>query len=192
MLSVIIATFDSERALVPTLAALVPGAAAGLIGEVVVADGGSGDDTATIADIAGCNFVVADGPLGGRLKEAAAAARAPWLLFLRPGTILEEPWIGEASHFMQQPSVGARAAVFRLGAAPVQPALRQGWSLLRAALRRRPRPEQGLIISKQFYETIGGHSKRATDPEGDLLRRIGRPRIVTLSTRAFIAGQILD
>ena len=57
MLSVIIATLDSERALVPTLAALVPGATAGLISEVLLADGGSADDTATVADVAGCNFM---------------------------------------------------------------------------------------------------------------------------------------
>ena len=41
MLSVIIPTQNSERALVPTLAALVSGATAGLISEVLIADGGS-------------------------------------------------------------------------------------------------------------------------------------------------------
>ena len=45
MFSIIIATHDSERALVPTLAALVPGATAGIVREVIVADGGSRDET---------------------------------------------------------------------------------------------------------------------------------------------------
>ena len=40
MISVIIATKDSERALVSTLGALVPGAAAGAVREVIVADAG--------------------------------------------------------------------------------------------------------------------------------------------------------
>src|SRR5271156_3246338 len=75
MLSVIIATRDSERALVRTLAALVPGATAGLISEVLVVDGGSSDDTATVADVAGCVFLSVAGPVGQRLKAAAAAAR---------------------------------------------------------------------------------------------------------------------
>ena len=48
MLSAIIATHESERTLVPTLSALVPGATAGLIGEVVVADAGSTDATAEV------------------------------------------------------------------------------------------------------------------------------------------------
>ncbi len=100
MLSVIIATHNSERALVPTLAALVPGATAGLISEVLVADGGSQDDSAVVADIAGCEFLALEEPLGRRLKAAAAAARAPWLMFLRPGTVLDAPWTDEVTRFV--------------------------------------------------------------------------------------------
>ena len=130
---------------------LFRGRHAGLISEVIVADGGSRDDTAAVADVAGCNFRVVEGPLGRRLKTAAAAARAPWLLFLRPGTILDAAWTGEARRFVEQPSPKYRAAVFRRGA-PAQPALRDVFSLLAAALGARPRPEQGLLISRQFYD----------------------------------------
>ena len=41
----------------PTLAALVPGAATGLLAEVVIADANSRDATAEVADIAGCRFL---------------------------------------------------------------------------------------------------------------------------------------
>jgi hypothetical protein len=58
---------------------------------------------------------------------------------------------------------------------------------LLAAVFGRPHPSQGLLISKQLYEKVGGHSERAADPESDLLKRLGRRRIVTLSTRAFHA-----
>jgi glycosyltransferase involved in cell wall biosynthesis len=189
MLSVIIATRDSERALVPTLAALVPGATAGVISEVLLVDGGSTDDTATVADIAGCNFMTVKGPLGERLKTAAAKARAPWLLFLRPGIVLDAPWVGEARHFTERPQASPQAAVFRLlrlGDTAQSP-LRQAWLLLTAALGAGPHPEQGLIISKLFYAEISGHLELAADPEADLLHRIGRRRIVTLSTSAFAA-----
>lgn len=184
MLSVIIATLDSERALVPTLAALVPGATAGLVSEVLIADAGSRDDTAIVADVAGCNFLVVEGHLGTRLKAAAAVARAPWLLFLRPGTILDTPWTGEARSFLERPAPDVRAAIFRR-AAPSQSGLRSALALFAATLRTKPRPEQGLIISKQIYQQVGGHSELASDPETELLRRLGRQRIVTLSTSAF-------
>ncbi|MGB6540789.1 MAG: glycosyltransferase, partial [Xanthobacteraceae bacterium] len=127
MLSVIIPTRDSERALVSTLAALVPAAMEGFIAEVIIADGGSRDDTAAVADVAGCKFSVVEGSLGRRLKIAAAAARAPWLFFLRPGTVLDAPWIGEARRFVEEPSPKGSAATFRRGA-PAQPALREALS----------------------------------------------------------------
>ena len=46
MLSAIISTHESERSLVPTLSALVPAAATGLIADVVIADANSRDATA--------------------------------------------------------------------------------------------------------------------------------------------------
>ena len=81
MFSIVIATHDSERALVATLAALVPGATAGIVREVIVADGGSKDETEQVADIAGCRFLASKEPLGARLKAAAAGARGTWLMF---------------------------------------------------------------------------------------------------------------
>src|SRR6266568_1388711 len=114
MLSVIIATHESERTLVPTLAALVTGATAGLLGEVVVADAGSRDATAEIADIAGCRIISSEAPLGTRLKQAAISTHTPWLMFLRAGCVPEPGWITAADAFMQKTDAldgAARAAV---------------------------------------------------------------------------------
>ena len=187
MLSVIIATLDSERSLVRTLAALVPGATAGLITEVVVADAGSRDDTAAVADIAGCNLLVTDGPLGSGSKRPQRRRARPGCCFCGRALSVDTPWIGEARGFVERPQPHIRAAVFRR-AAPAQAGLREALSLLAAALGAKPHPEQGLIIAADFYRQTGGHSERATDPESDLLRRIGRRRIATLSTRAFQAN----
>jgi len=182
MLSVIIPTRNSELALVPTLAALVPGATAGLISEVLIADAGSQDDTAAVADVAGCNFLVVEGSLAGRLKKAAAGARMPWLMFLKPGTVLDAPWTDEVGRFLQR-GRQAQAAVFRRGG--LQSSSREFLVSVAAALGAPPRAEQGLLIAKDFYDAVGGHSERAGDPEYDLLRRVGRRRIVKLATQAF-------
>lgn len=187
MLSVIIPTLDSERALVPTLAALVPGATAGLITEVLIADGGSRDDTAAVADIAGCSFMAVDGSLGRRLKAAAAAARAPWLLFLPPGSVPDTPWTADALRFVQQTANASRAAVFRRSP-PTYSSWRDLGSFLAAAIGTKPSAEQGLLVSRTFYESLDGHSVRAADAEAELIGRIGRKRIVTLSTSVFVAS----
>lgn len=183
MLSVIIATQDSERLLLPTLAALIPGATEGLISEVIVADAGSRDDTAFVADVAGCNFMVTQAALGERLKKAAAAARAPWLLFLQPGVILDSGWIGETRRFVDRGSPGPRAAAFRRGA-PARAQLRDVWELLAAALGALPRPDQGLLIAHPFYDALGGHRACTADAEAELIRRIGRRNVVTLGATA--------
>src|SRR5262245_24787365 len=93
MLSAIISTHESERSLVPTLSALVPAAATGLVADVVIADANSRDATAEVADIAGCRFMASHEPIGARLKAAAAATRSPWLMFLRAGAVPQPGWI---------------------------------------------------------------------------------------------------
>ena len=188
MLSVIIATHESERILVPTLAALIPGATAGLLGEVVVADAGSHDATAEVADVAGCRFMVSSDPLAARLKAAAASTRTPWLLFLRAGCVPEPGWVAAADRFLQATDAiedAGRAAVFRPpGAADLlRPGLSELIALLRVALGGGARPEQGLLIARRFYNRLGGHPAGA-DTEAALLRLIGRRRIAMLPTGA--------
>src|ERR1700691_5042889 len=184
MLSFIIPTLNSDRVLLPTLAALVPGATAGLITEVLIADAGSQDETAAGADIAGCNFMVVEGPLGRRLKTAAEQARAPWLMFLWPSTVLDAPWTGEVERFVQQPARYGQSAVFRRGGRS-ESTRQEIVGRIAARLGGLPRPEQGLLIASVFYAALGGHSERVNDPEQDLLRRIGRARSVRLTTNAF-------
>jgi hypothetical protein len=194
MLSVVIATENSERVLVPTLTALVPGATAGIISEVIIADAGSSDATRIIADSAGCRISVKQEPLGERLRQAAAGARSPWLLFLRPNIVLESSWVDETARFIQHAELGVRsdgrAATFRPpGAADTFVAtLREGFGLIAAAIGARSHARQGLLISKALYERLGGHRGGDADPEKSLLRRLGRGRIVMLRSRTLLAG----
>lgn len=185
MLSVVIATHDCERALLPTLAPLVAGAAAGLVREVIVADAGSRDATAAIADGAGCRVLVSTQARGARLKAAAEAARASWLLFLRPGVVLDATWVDETRHFIEvvdlRDCAGTYPAVSR--AAAFRPTLLGALALLRAALRARPNASQGLVIAKTLYDAFGGH-RDVDEPERDLVRRLGRRRLVLLRAGA--------
>jgi hypothetical protein len=190
MLSVIIATRDCERALLRTLSMLVSASVAGVVRDVVVADAGSHDETAKIAELAGCALLVSDAPLAARLREAVTAARSAWLLLLPPGSALESGWGEETARFIEDAEMRGKqeaAAVFKL-----QPSGRtegslagQAWTLLRATLRRTPLPAQGLVISRALYQRVGGHRLAAVDPEADLLRRLGARRLVRLRSVIF-------
>jgi hypothetical protein len=188
MLTVIIPTHNSERALVPTLAMLVPGVMSGTVREVIVADAGSTDATAQVVDVAGCAIMVSPAPLAARLKAAAAAARGSWLMFLRPGVVLDAAWVEEATRLIEDAAMrgnaDAQAAVFRRAAAPGAQSLpRQVLALVATALCG-PHPDQGLMLSRAAYDRIGGHRGEAADPETEMLRRIGRRRIATMRSAA--------
>lgn len=193
MFTIIIPTHNSERFLVPTLAALIPGAAAGLVREVIIADATSDDGTVMIAESAGCSVMTSPAPLPARLKAAAATARSPWLMFLRAGCVLDATWLAETERFLQQAELvdpdDRPAAVFRRASTigSRRPLLFEAVSLLHSALGGRLRPEQGLIVSKSYYDRLGGHDD-VGDSERDLLRRIGRRRTLLLRCGAAMAG----
>jgi len=189
MLTVIIPTLNSERLLVPTLAMLVSGAMSGIVREVMVADGGSTDGTPEVADAAGCAVMASSAPLGGRLKVAAVAARSPWLMFLRAGTVLDATWLDETARFIEEAEFSdapRTAAVFRksISARSAYPMIFEALLLLKFGLFGRAHPDQGLLIDTRLYNKIGGHRETVADPEADLLARLGRRRILMLRSGA--------
>jgi glycosyltransferase involved in cell wall biosynthesis len=169
MLSAIIPTRESERSLVPTLNALFPAVMTGLLAEVIVADAGSRDATREVADIAGCQFLSSDAPLGTRLKEAVAASRGAWLLFLPAGSILDANWVDTVQAFIAPANLD-RAASFRANAPGLLGALR-------ASLGGR-NPQHGLLIGRRTYDALGGHAA-GDDADAAFLHKLGR-RIATL------------
>lgn len=192
MLSVVVATHNSESRLVPTLAALVPGATAALVSDVIVADGGSEDATAEVADYAGCNVLTSRASLGARFAEAAAQARSLWLLFLTAGVVPQPGWIDEIAQFMEDTTRHGRtdsmAAAFRqmTSAFAADSSLRQAAALLGEALGLRRAATQGLLLHRQHYQRIGGHPAERSDPEADILRRLGRRRLTILRSGAIV------
>ena len=138
-------------------------------------------------------MLVSDQPRGTRLKAAAASARAAWLLFLEPGTVPDVTWIDETRRFMDDSEINdltlRQAAVFRQGLGPSRSIAREALGLLRRALGARPSPEQGLLITKAFYDALGGHDAASAEPERDLYRRMGRRRIVLLPCSAAMVGR---
>ena len=193
MITVIIPTLDSEDALVPTLSSLVSASASGLVREVILADGGSRDETENVADVAGCHFLKGPHDPGARLRAAAHEARGSWLLFLDPAALLQEGWMREVRAFVDTMERGGlaerRAATFRLGyeGFGMKPRLAEAAAAARLAVIGRPRPEQGLLIARRFYDQLGGH-KDGKKAQERLFARIGRRRMVTLRTRIVLAG----
>ena len=195
MISVVIPTLNSAASLPETLTCLIPAAVEGLVREVIVADGGSSDHTFAVADGAGVEYL--SSPQAGRgaqLAAGAARARFPWLLFLHSDTVLLEGWMREAGGFMRAVDEGKRkpaAAAFRfklddLGFAP---RTLEKLVALRCATLRLPYGDQGLLIPRQLYNEMGGYRSLSIMEDVDLVRRLGRSRLVMLDTAAMTSAE---
>lgn len=194
MISVVIPSLNEEADLARTLAALVPAAVDGLVREVVIADGGSTDGTVKIADAAGVQFIKTDRGRGHQLAEGARQAKGPWLLFLHADTVLQPGWEKEAIALIRSVESGARseaAGVFRfaLDDAGLRAACLAGLVRLRCAILAMPYGDQGLLISKRLYEEVGGFKPMALMEDVDMIRRLGRKRLIFLKSLAVSSAR---
>jgi rSAM/selenodomain-associated transferase 2 len=193
MISVIIPTLNAEKTLAPTLAALVPAVVDGLVQEAILVDGGSTDETCLIADAAGAQLITAPRGRGTQLDAGAAASRGDWLLFLHADTVLEPFWAEEAKSFIERVESGRRrqaAAFFRfaLDDDGLMPRLIEKMVGLRCLLFALPYGDQGLLISRQFYNRLGGFRPIPLMEDVDLVRRLKRNEIAMLASRAVTSG----
>jgi glycosyltransferase involved in cell wall biosynthesis len=187
MISVIIPTSNAARVLPRCFESLIPGVVSGVVREVIVADGGSSDETLNIADAAGAHVVNCEWPRGSCMAAGASIARCDWLLFLHPETALESGWEHEAEGFVERATLERpRAATFRFALDDFGPRARRKELLwrMRSVFLGLHYGEQGLLLHKRFYLKLGGHSPRKME-DIDLIRRIGRRRLVTFRSHAI-------
>jgi hypothetical protein len=190
MISVVIPAEGNEQQVVATLAALVPGAAAGVVREVVLVDRAGSDDIARVADVAGCHFLKFEGSRAAAMATGARQTRGPWLMFLQAGAVLDHSWIDEAGQFMQSVAMSGRqrAGVFRYARAPYTPAgVGHGMRLLSNFITG-PSADQGLLIARDHYEQLGGYKPTVRRAEAKLLSKMGRAGRAMLRTRIFVAA----
>jgi rSAM/selenodomain-associated transferase 2 len=179
MLSVVLPTLNAAATLPACLAAIREA------DEIVVADGGSADGTQAIAQAAGARVAGSAQGRGVQLRAGAAAARGDWLLFLHADTILESGWRAAADAHAAAAPRDAACFRFRLDD--------KGWQarLIErgVAARRFPYGDQGLLISRAFYDALGGYRPLPLMEDVDLVRRVGRGRLRVLGVAATTSAE---
>lgn len=178
-------TLNAERDLPATLTAL--GRLEGW-GEVVVADGGSGDATARLAVQLGARVVHAPRGRGSQLRAGAAAAAGDWLLFLHADTRLTSDWDAAVRAHMQ----GERdlAGFFQFALDDDCHAARRVERLTRWRCRALALPygDQGLLISRTLHDRLGGFAPIPLMEDVDFVRRVGRARLRLLPATALTSA----
>jgi rSAM/selenodomain-associated transferase 2 len=176
-LAAVIPTLNAAAGLGATLAALGGGVA-----QVVVADGGSSDATRAIAAAAGACVIAAPRGRGSQIAAGIAAATAPWLLLVHADTRPGPGWRAAAAAFMADPANAARAAHFRFALDDPAPQARRleravAW---RCRVLGLPYGDQGLLLHRDLLAAVGGVRPIPIMEDVDLVRRIGRARLVGL------------
>lgn len=185
--AVVIPAKDAAATLPDTLAALTR---EGLSGSVVVAVGDEIDPTVGAAHSLGARVVVAPPGRGPQSMMGAASAVAAWLLFLHADTVLA-PGAGAAVRaFIADPANAERAAYFRLAFDDDRAGARRVATLAnwRARAFGLPYGDQGLLIAAPFYRRLGGFHPLPLMEDVDLVRRIGKARLVCLDADAITSA----
>ncbi|WP_448189776.1 TIGR04283 family arsenosugar biosynthesis glycosyltransferase [Azospirillum sp. sgz301742] len=183
-LDIVIPCLNAAGTLPATLAALGAGA------RVIVADGGSTDGTAALASAAGARVIEAPRGRGPQLAAGAAAGQASWLLFLHADTRLGPGWRSAVQRHVEDPETLERAGYFRLRFdSPAAPARRCERAVAwRSRALGLPYGDQGLLIARSFYERLGGIRPLPLMEDVDLVRRVGRRRLVALEADAVTSA----
>lgn len=176
-LSAVIPTLNAAARLPATLAAL-----SGQVAAIIVADGGSTDGTQALATAAGARPVEAPRGRGPQLAAGTAAAATPWLLLIHADTLPGPGWRDQAEAFMADPGNAGRAAYFRFALDDASPEARRlerqvAWRCRALAL---PYGDQGLLVRADTLAAIGGIRPIPIMEDVDLVRRLGRARLVGL------------
>lgn len=173
-ISAVIPVLDAAAELPHTLAILKDSA---LIGEIVVVDGGSQDGSVAIARVAGARVVEAARGRGSQLMAGGATASGEWLLFLHADCQPLLGWDDAVQAFMTGPP--DKAGYFDLALDDAAPAARRLERIVawRSRVLALPYGDQGLLISRHLYNTIGGYAAMPLMEDVDIVRRLGRARL---------------
>ena len=187
-ISVVIPTLNAAHTLPQALSALQ---AAAIVREVIVADGGSSDETAEIARISGTRVISSARGRGVQLAAGAAAAAGDWLLFLHADCRPASGWEEAVSAFVAAPGASMRAGYFDFALDDAAPAARRlerivAWRCRALAL---PYGDQGLLISRALYDAVGSFAPLPLMEDVDFVRRLGRRRLARIGSRCTVSAR---
>ena len=146
--------------------------------QLVVSDGLSDDETVSVAIGKGAQIALGYKGRGSQLRRGADLAQsADWLLFLHADTTLPKGWYHTledhvGTHPHKAAYFGLRYDHPGLSARIVEAFVRLrnwAWAL--------PYGDQGLFISRDLYDEIGGYRDMPLFEDVDIIERIGRRKL---------------
>lgn len=149
--------------------------------EVIVVDGGSSDDTAALAGAAGLYVVEASSGRARQMNVGAQASTGDALLFLHADTRLPQGALTAMSQALRKRTWGR----FDVVIVDESPLLRLVAAMMngRSRLSGIATGDQGLFMTRQAFESVGGFPEQPLMEDIDMcraLKQMGRPACLSL------------
>lgn len=142
--------------------------------EVIVADGGSDDDTAAIAAACGCRVTNAPRGRASQQNAGASQATADVLLFLHADGALA-PQVGrQLAGAIRRPQVKCGAFRQRIEASGWRYRWLETGNAQRASWLGMPYGDQAIFVSRQVFDALGGFAEVPLLEDVLLMRRLRR------------------
>ena len=196
MISVIIPTYNEEAQIRNTIEWLRKADVNGRVGEIIIADGGSMDNTLALAESEGVRMVrSANKGRAAQMNAGAVAAKERILYFLHADTL---PPISFSDDIISVVEKGTLAGCYRLRFDHDHWFLKANCWFTRFDIDAVRFGDQSLFLTKELFQKTGGFSeKHIVMEDQEFIRRIKRyasfvvlPKAVTTSARKYLENGI--
>lgn len=172
------------------LARLLPALEAAAPHEIIIADGGSTDDTAAVTARFGARHVRTAKGRGAQMNAAAATATGEFLLFLHADTDPPDAFPDIIGKTLLIPGTSAAAFGFRLREPFRGRSLVEAFVSLRCRWSRLPYGDQGLFLRRPLFIASGGYPEWPILEDVAFIRRLrGIGRVRTTKEAAFTSSR---
>jgi rSAM/selenodomain-associated transferase 2 len=150
--------------------------------QIIVADGGSSDDTVSIAESHGATIIESSRPRSRQMNQGADAATKDILMFLHADTRLPENFDKTVFLTLQQPGVAAGAFELRIDAHGAVLRFIEYVANRRSRYLKMPYGDQAIFMLSEVFHQMGGFPDMPIMEDFELIRRLQRKGdVVTVS-----------
>ena len=161
--------------------------------EILIIDATSKDKTSDIALINGTKFYkINKNNRGFQLNYGAKKAKGDWLLFIHADSRLKFQWSKEIVEILKGESDYIYYFKFKINNESFAYRFLEFFVNLRCFLFKTPYGDQGLLISKETYKTLGGYKKIPLMEDFDFISRIRKRYLRSLKTPIYTSSRKWD
>jgi len=183
-ISVIIPAYNEAAAIGATIASLRDAD----VHEVIVADGGSSDDTAIVAELAGAEVVSTAPGRAVQMNEAAERSTGDILLFLHADTRLPAGFSDVATRTLGTPGVVAGAFTLSIDSPRISLRIIESLVRLRCRLFSLPYGDQAIFMRRDVFFGNGGWPELPIMEDYELMRRLVRRGRVMVAPESVVTS----